>query len=147
MNQQSPLSVSVVFLTKKAVIVSMKWSKTKNFYSINLYFSNRRFVHHLPCLGFVRQDTMIWQVLTMYDCTLREFLQRTCVGQGKPKHHTLYTCMDQVVSGLEFLHRKDLVHIDLSLDTILVSVESVPWVNWRYGTTELSNNNVQWLKI
>ncbi|KAK3091421.1 hypothetical protein FSP39_019770 [Pinctada imbricata] len=87
-------------------------------------YSNRRFVHHLPCLGFVRQDTRIWQVLTMHDCTLREFLQKTCVGQGKPKHHTLYTCMDQVVSGLEFLHRKDLVHIDLSLDTILVDSDT-----------------------
>lgn len=61
----------------------------------------------------------IWPVLFPVKCSLRAFMESTTI-EPDDKIQTLYSNLEQVISGLDFLHTKRLVHIDVSQDSVMV---------------------------
>ncbi|XP_021362265.1 uncharacterized protein LOC110456057 isoform X2 [Mizuhopecten yessoensis] len=71
-------------------------------------------------LGCVKTSTEIWQVMQPLTCNLRKHLLRAVSSLEKPR--LLTRLASDVVEGLRYLHQRGYVHMDLSLDTVMVDV-------------------------
>ncbi|XP_061175519.1 uncharacterized protein LOC133184451 [Saccostrea echinata] len=86
-------------------------------------YRSNKFVYNIPLLCMILRSSsehhFIWPVLCPVKCSLREFMDSKTI-EAVEKIHTLYLYMEQVISGLDFLHTKKLVHLDVSQDSVMV---------------------------
>lgn len=76
------------------------------------------------CHGFWNPDVgmgKLHQVLEPLQCSLRQYTKNVDF-QANHDNNCLQT-MTQIISGLVFLHDRKLVHFDLSMDTVAVSID------------------------
>jgi serine/threonine protein kinase len=95
------------------------YSKSRNF-----FYRSKRYVYNMPLIAMILRSSsehhFIWPVLYRVQCSLRAFMDSLTI-QPDDKIQTLYSYLEQVISGLDFLHTKRLVHIDVSQDSVMVS--------------------------
>lgn len=61
---------------------------------------------------------VLYKVMQPLKCNLRQLILEKRSSNGYLDIHHVISC---IVEGLEFLHHRELVHHDLSIDTIAVS--------------------------
>ncbi|XP_069127626.1 uncharacterized protein [Argopecten irradians] len=71
-------------------------------------------------IGCMKTSTEIAQVMEPLSGCLRKHLSRTVSSLERPRY--LQRLAESVVNGLQYLHHRNLVHMDLSLDTIMVDL-------------------------
>ncbi|XP_033737338.1 uncharacterized protein LOC117325318 [Pecten maximus] len=87
-----------------------------------------RYSTQVHTVGCVKTSRDIRQVMQPLSCSLRKHLLRTMSSQERPKY--LHQLAESVVKGLQYLHHRGFIHMDLSLDTIMVD---------KYGQVKLVN--------
>ena len=70
------------------------------------------------------ENTNLYQILEPLQCSLRSYLPQWNDEFETNKINKVVDIMKSVIAGLRFLHDKHLVHFDLSLDTVAVSIMS-----------------------
>ena len=70
------------------------------------------------------ENTNLYQILEPLQCNLRSYLPQWNDEFETNKINKVVDIMKSVIAGLRFLHDKHLVHFDLSLDTVAVSIMS-----------------------
>lgn len=81
----------------------------------------KQFAH---CYGFYNpgnDEARLYQVFEPLSCSLRQYLRTSSQDFRNNAKNNELTIMTDVVKGLCFLHERQLVHLDLSLDTVSVS--------------------------
>ncbi|XP_048761133.2 uncharacterized protein LOC125670176 isoform X2 [Ostrea edulis] len=99
-------------------------------------YRSKRFVYNMSLISMILRSSpehhFIWPVLFPVKCSLRAFMESTTI-EPDDKIQTLYSNLEQVISGLDFLHTKRLVHIDVSQDSVMVDEnDRVKLVHIRY---------------
>lgn len=87
---------------------------------------SKRFVYNMPWISMIlessSEDHFFWPVLSLPKCSFRDFFESKPIPKER-KAQTLYIYIEQVISGLDFLHTKKLVHGEVSPDSIMVSAD------------------------
>lgn len=86
----------------------------------------------MPCISMMLESSsehhFFWPVLSLPKCSFRGFVKSKLINPEE-KTQTLYTYIEPVISGLDFLHTKKLVHVDVSQDSVMVSKHFVACIN------------------
>lgn len=86
-------------------------------------YRSKRFVYNMPCISMMLESSsehhFFWPVLSLPKCSFRSFVKSKLINPEE-KTQTLYTYIEPVISGLDFLHTKKLVHVDVSQDSVMV---------------------------
>lgn len=83
--------------------------------------SMMRHPHILKCFDVYHSSDKIVMILPLMTSNLREYMDKC--GGALPENHAKQV-FRMMASGLEYIHRKNMVHCDLKLDNILVSYDS-----------------------